>query len=246
MTPRLRVVKFDTRSGLPDGDRNSPEEALTVHGDTDITARVYNDSGTDPDTGTGYVFLGKDLHLEDATIAGDGQVVDWRYPDGWDSYVLRPGKYVDIHGTLKGVTDHHTDRAKVTGRPLAPCVVPDTKPFDPEDPVDGRAAAPGPAAAGRDSVMVDGVAMCGDTTVESNQDDWNGKVEHLAITGSAVTWMLLAGMVLLAAGLLLVRTIRRDAQGRAYLYTHVAQPALAHALGEDQDGADGRRDELPR
>ena len=242
MTPRLRVVKFDTRSGLPDGDRNSPEEALTVHGDTDITARVYNDSGTDPDTGRGHVFLGRDLKLEDATIAGDGDVVDWKYPDGWADYQLKPGKYVDIHGTLKGVTDHHTDRVKVTGTPLAPCVVPgEDKPFDPKDP-DAKPAKETP----KDAVMIDGVAMCRDTPVESNTDDWNGRTEHLAITGSAVTWMLLAGMVLLAAGFLLVRTIRHDAQGRAYLYTHVAQPALAHALGEDQDGPDGRRDGQPR
>lgn len=242
MTPKLRVIKFDTKSGLPKGDRNRPEEALTVHGDTDITARVYNDSGTDPDTGRGHVFLGRDLKLEDATIAGDGQVVDWKYPDGWADYQLKPGKYVDIHGTLKGVTDHHTDRVKVTGTPLAPCVVPgDDKPFDPKDP-DAKPAKETP----KDAVTVDGVAMCRDTPVESNTDDWNGKVEHLAITGSAVIWMLLAGMVLLAAGLLLVRTIRRDAQGRAYLYTHVAQPGLAHALGEDQDGPEGRRDGQPR
>lgn len=231
MTPRLRVVKFDTRSGLPDGDRNSPEEALTVHGDEDISVRIYNDSGTDPDTGLGHVYLGRDLHPEDATIAGDGDVVDWKYPDGWADYQLKPGKYVDIHGTLKGVTDHHTDRVKVTGTPLAPCVVPgEDKPFDPKDP-DAKPAKETP----KDAVMIDGVVMCRDTPVESNTDDWNGRTEHLAITGSAVTWMLLAGMVLLVAGFVLVRTIRRDAQGRAYLYTHVAQPGLAHALGEDQD-----------
>ncbi|MCX8672833.1 LPXTG cell wall anchor domain-containing protein [Bifidobacterium sp. B4001] len=242
MTPRLRIVKFDTKSGLPKGDRNSPKEALTVHGDTDITARIYNDSGTDPDTGLGHVYLGRDLHPEDATIAGDGDVVDWQYPDGWADYPLKPGKYVDIHGTLKGVTDHHTDRVKVTGTPLAPCVVPgDDKPFDPKDP-DAKPANQAP----KDAVMIDGVAMCRDTPVQSNTDDWNGKVEHLAITGSAVIWILLAGMVLLAGGGLFVWTIRRDAQGREHLYAAVAQPALAHALGEDQDGPDSRRDGQPR
>lgn len=236
MTPKLRVIKFDTKSGLPKGDRNRPEEALTVHGDTDITARIYNDSGTDPDTGRGHIFLGRDLKLVDATIAGDGQVVDWKYPDGWADYQLKPGQHVDIHGTLKGVTDHHTDRVKVTGTPLAPCVVPgEDKPFDPKDP-DAKPAKETP----KDAVTVDGVAMCRDTPVESNTDDWNGRVEHLAITGSAVTWMLLAGMVLLAAGLLLVRTIRRDAQGREHLYSTGAQPVLAHALGEDQDDPDGQ------
>ncbi|WP_297302008.1 LPXTG cell wall anchor domain-containing protein, partial [uncultured Bifidobacterium sp.] len=209
MTPRLRIVKFDTKSGLPKGDRNNPKDALTVHGDTDITARIYNDSNTDPDTGRGYVFLGRDLKLEDHTIAGDGQVVDWKYPDGWADYQLKPGKHVDIHGTLKSVTDHHTNRVKVTGTPLAPCTVPDTKPFDPKDP-DAKPANQAP----KDAVMVDGVAMCGDTPVQSNTDDWNGKVEHLAVTGSAVIWILLAGMALLAGGGLFVWTIRRDGQPR--------------------------------
>lgn len=41
-------------------------------------------------------------------------------------------------------------------------------------------------------------------------------------------------------------TIRRDAQGREHLYATVAQPALAYAFGEDQDGPDGRRDGQPR
>lgn len=240
MTPRLRIVKFDTKSGLPQGDRNDPKEALTVDGDTDITVRIYNDSGTDPDTGKGYVFLGRDLKLEDHTVAGDGQVVDWRYPDGWADYQLKPGKHVDIHGTLKGVTDHHTDRAQASGTPLAPCVVPgDDKPFDPKGP-DAKPAKGTP----KDAVMVDGTAMCRDTPVESNQDDWNGKVEHLALTGSTAIWILLAGMALLAGGGLLVWTIRRDAQGREHLYTHVAQPALAHTLHEDQD--DGQQDIQPR
>ena len=51
----------------------------------------------------------------------------------------------------------------------------------------------------------------------------------MAVTGSAVIWMLLGG------GFLLVRTIRRDAQGREHLYATVAQPGLAHALGKDHD-----------
>ena len=46
--------------------------------------------------------------------------------------------------------------------------------------------------------------------------------------------------MLLADGLMLW-TIRRDAQGREDLYAAYAQPVLAHALGEDQDGPDGRR-----
>ena len=202
MTPRLRIVKFDTRSGLPQGDRNDPKQALTVDGDTDITVRIYNESGTDPDTGRGYVFLGRDLKLEDKTVAGDGQVVDWRYPDRWADYQLKPGKYVDVHGTLKGVTEHHTNRAKVTGRPMAPCVVPgDDKPFDPKD-SDAKPAQETP----KDAVMVDGVALCGDTTVESNTDDWNGvKPPALPATGSQIALAVLAAGLMLMGGYVAVQ-----------------------------------------
>lgn len=202
MTPRLRIVKFDTRSGLPQGDRNDPKQALTVDGDTDITVRIYNESGTDPDTGRGYVFLGRDLKLEDKTVAGDGQVADWKYPDGWADYQLKPGKYVDVHGTLKGVTEHHTNRAKVTGRPMAPCVVPgDDKPFDSKDP-DAKPVQETP----KDAVMVDGVALCGDTTVESNTDDWNGvKPPALPATGSQIALAVLAAGLMLMGGYVAVQ-----------------------------------------
>ena len=242
MTPRLRIVKFDTRSGLPQGDRNDPKEALTVDGDTDITVRIYNDSGIDPDTGTGYVFLGRDLKLEDRTVAGDGQVVDWKYPDGWADYQLKPGKYVDVHGTLKGVTEHHTNRAKVTGRPLAPCVVPgDAKPFDPKDP-DAKPVQETP----KDAVMVDGVALCGDTTVESNTDDWNGIRQALPVTGSQVA------VVLLAAGLLLLGGFVSFQGGRWMRRRHAENHEAALAFSEHvmaQAGApepDDPRDEQPR
>ena len=242
MTPRLRIVKFDTRSGLPQGDRNDPKEALTVDGDTDITVRIYNDSGVDPDTGTGYVFLGRDLKLEDRTVAGDGQVVDWKYPDGWADYQLKPGKYVDVHGTLKGVTEHHTNRAKVTGRPLAPCVVPgDDKPFDPKDP-DAKPGRETP----KDAVMVDGVALCGDTTVESNTDDWNGIRPALPVTGSQVAVVLLAGGLLLLGGFVSFQG------GRWMRRRHAENHEAALAFSEHvmaQAGApepDDPRDEQPR
>ncbi|WP_445341598.1 LPXTG cell wall anchor domain-containing protein [Bifidobacterium sp. ESL0820] len=242
MTPRLRIVKFDTRSGLPQGDRNDPKEALTVEGDTDITVRIYNDSGTDPGTGRGYVFLGRDLKLEDRTVAGDGQVVDWKYPDGWADYQLKPGKHVDVHGTLKGVTEHHTNRAKVTGRPLAPCVVPgDDKPFDPKDP-DAKPGRETP----KDAVMVDGVALCGDTTVESNTDDWNGIRPALPVTGSQVA------VVLLAAGLLILGGFVSFQGGRWMRRRHAENHEAALAFSEQvmaQAGApepDDPRDEQPR
>lgn len=243
MTPRLRIVKFDTRSGLPQGDRNDPKQALTVDGDTDITVRIYNDSGIDPDTGTGYVFLGRDLKLEDKTVAGDGQVVDWKYPDGWADYQLKPGKYVDVHGTLKGVTEHHTNRAKVTGRPMAPCVVPgDEKPFDPKDP-DAKPAQETP----KDAVMVDGVALCGDTTVESNTDDWNGvKPPALPATGSQIALAVLAAGLMLMGGYVAV-------QGGAWMRRRRAENhEAALAFSEQvmaQAGApepDDQQDEQPR
>jgi adhesin isopeptide-forming family sspB-C2 type protein/fimbrial isopeptide formation D2 family protein len=169
LTPKLRIIKFDTKSGLPQGDRNDPKDALNVTGDTDITVRIYNDSATDPDTQRGAVFLGKDLILEDTTIAGDGTVVGWQYPQGWDTYQLKAGKYVDVHGTLKGVSNHHTNRAKVSGKPFLPCPVQvNPEPFAPTGKVES------PAQTMKDSTIIDGVSMCGDTRVDSNTDDWNG------------------------------------------------------------------------
>ncbi|MBI0048366.1 LPXTG cell wall anchor domain-containing protein [Bifidobacterium sp. B14384H11] len=244
MTPRLRIVKFDTRSGLPQGDRNDPKQALTVDGDTDITVRIYNESGVDPDTGRGDVFLGRDLKLEDRTVAGDGQVVDWKYPDGWSGYQLKPGKYVDVHGTLKGVTGHHTDRAKVTGRPMAPCVVPgDDKPFDPKDP-DAKPVQETP----KDAVMVDGVALCGDTTVESNTDDWNGKVEPPALpaTGSQIALAVLAAGLMLLGGYVAVQGggwMRRRRAENHEAALAFSEQVMAQAGAPEPEG---QQDEQPR
>ena len=237
MTPRLRIVKFDTSSGPRQGDRNDPKQALTIHGDADITVRIYNDSGIDPDTGRGYVFLGRDLKLEDRTVAGDGQVADWKYPDGWADYQLKPGKHVDVHGALKGVTKHHTDRAKVAGRPLASCTAPDdAKPFDPKDPgVKSVQEAP------KDAVMVDGMALCGDTTVESNTDDWNGMRPALAVTGSQTALVALAAGLMLMGGYVAV-------QGGAWMRRRHAG-SRGPVLAADRPGkaeTGGRQDEQPR
>ena len=128
MTPSLKVEKWDTKSGFPDGDRDNADEALTVDGDTDITFTITNTSKTD-ENGDGAVFQAKDLTLADITIAGDGEVTDLKYPDNWDTLVLKPGESVDIHGTLKGVTETHTDSAKVTGTPLVSCPVEESDPF---------------------------------------------------------------------------------------------------------------------
>ena len=67
--------------------------------------------------------------MVDKTIAGEGEVVDLKYPDDWDTLVLKPGESVTVTGTLKGVTKTHTDRVKVTGTPLVECPVTVTDPF---------------------------------------------------------------------------------------------------------------------
>lgn len=40
--------------------------------------------------------------------------MDLQYPDDWDTLVLKPGDIVDVQGTLRGVSDVHTDRASVS------------------------------------------------------------------------------------------------------------------------------------
>lgn len=199
MTPSIHVEKFDTASGWPNGDRDTPQEALQMNGDSqNITIRITNTSGIDPDTGKGAVYRAKDIPIIDNTIAGDGTLVDLRYPDNWDTLILKPGEHVDVFGVVRGVTSHHTDRVKVTGIPLTPCVVPtdDSKPFDPKDPASSTTTKP----EFKDAIMVDGVPMCGDTRIESNQDDWNAVVEPLAVTGSSVVSTILAAVLLVSAG----------------------------------------------
>ena len=65
--------------------------------------------------------------MVDRTIAGEGDVTDLKYPDNWDTLVLKPGESTIITGTLKGVEQggKHTDRVKVTGTPLVECPVTD-------------------------------------------------------------------------------------------------------------------------
>ncbi|WP_242689085.1 hypothetical protein [Bifidobacterium longum] len=65
------------------------------------------------DSGHGAWFKASDLKLEDHTIVGDGTVTDLKYPEGWDSLILKPGQSVEVTGTLTGFTkDRHTDRAQ--------------------------------------------------------------------------------------------------------------------------------------
>lgn len=200
MTPSIAIEKWDRKSGWPAGDRDDPKDALHMDGDTEIVFTITNTSKTDPDTGKGALYRAKDLKLEDSTIVGDGTVVDISYPDGWDSLVLKPGESVDVHGMLKGVTSRHTDRAKVTGKPLTPCPVEGPKdPFG--DPKPGKPSTP------QGTVAIDGVTYCEDTPVESNVDDWNGLRESLAVTGADAAGIVVAALVLALGGvaLLIVR-----------------------------------------
>lgn len=75
--------------------------------------------------------------MVDKTIAGEGEVVDLKYPDNWDTLVLKPGESTIITGTLKGVQagGKHTNRVKVTGTPLVECPVTDQ--LGDQQPADG-------------------------------------------------------------------------------------------------------------
>ena len=202
MTPSLKIEKWDETSGWPKGDRDTPNEALEGAKDGDVIVfTITNTSKTDPDTGEGAWFKASDLKLEDETIVGDGTVTDLKYPDNWDSLVLKPGDSVDVKGTLTGFTqDKHTDRAQVTGTPLVQCPVSDDDPFgtNPDGDTDGEDQG------GLETVTVDGKTLCEDTQVESNSDDWNATSKSLASTGSAIAIAAGVMVLLLAGGSILV------------------------------------------
>lgn len=211
MTPSIDVEKWDRKSGWPNGDRDNSKDALTVSGDTEIVFTITNTSKTDPDTQQGAVYRAKDLKLEDSTIAGDGEVVDLKYPSDWDTRVLKPGESVEVTGTLKGVTKTHTDRAKVTGTPLTECPVDTSAPFGDGTSDDASGSKPEAKTEGKsdDVVTIDGKDYCADTKVESATDDWNGMSVNLATTGSAVYGMAAAAAALAAAGVAIAVARRR-------------------------------------
>lgn len=211
MTPSIDVQKWDRKSGWPNGDRDNSKDALTVSGDTEIVFTITNTSKTDPDTQQGAVFRAKDLKLEDSTIAGDGEVVDIKYPSDWDTRVLKPGESVEVTGTLKGVTKTHTDRAKVTGTPLTECPVDTSAPFGDGTSDDASGSKPEAKTEGKsdDVVTIDGKDYCSDTKVESATDDWNGMSVNLATTGSAVYGMTATAAALAAAGVAIAVARRR-------------------------------------
>ncbi|KFI84351.1 MULTISPECIES: LPXTG cell wall anchor domain-containing protein [Bifidobacterium] len=177
-TPSISIEKYDAKSGMKAGDRNTPAEALNVTGDTEIVFHITN---------TGKASLSK-IDLKDATIAGSGTVVDLKYPANLNTLVLKPGASVDVTGTLKGIksNDHHTDRAKVTAQPIIDCPAVDTDPFEGKTPT------------------ADPDKVCYDTAISAH-DDWNGynkptaAKNALAKTGADIFW-LAAVVVLLAGG----------------------------------------------
>ncbi|WP_425481786.1 LPXTG cell wall anchor domain-containing protein [Bifidobacterium canis] len=203
LTPSIHLEKWDEKSGWPNGDRDTRAQALkdAKDGDT-IVFTITNTSRTDK-AGKGAVFRAKDLKLTDHTILGDGRVVDLKYPDNWDTLILKPGQSVDVKGTLKGVKGDHTDRASVSGIPLTECVVNDDTPFD------GKDDANVPEGA----VDIDGVKMCGSDRVVSNTDDWNATVTPpLAHTGATVAVLgVLAAVLMGGAGMLL--SLKRRTSG---------------------------------
>lgn len=211
MTPSLKIEKWDETSGWPDGDRDTPNEALEGAKDGDVIVfTITNTSKTDPDTGEGAWFKASDLKLEDETIVGDGTVTDLKYPENWDTLVLKPGDSVDVKGTLTGFTqDKHTDRAQVTGTPLVQCPVSDDDPFGTNPDGDGEN--------GMQIVEIDGKVLCEDTQVTSNTDDWNATSKSLASTGSAIA-IAVGVMVLLVAGgsILVFARHRADAHTGAH------------------------------
>ena len=204
MTPSIHIEKYDVESGEQAGDRDDVKDALKMGGgDTEIAFKITNTSKTDPDTKQGAVFRTKDLRLEDSTIVGEGEVVDLKYPDDWDTLVLKPGESTIVTGTLKGIRQggRHTDRVKVTGTPLVKCPVTDTDPFGGKN----DETRPSNAVDVKDGDKT--VTLCSDTKVESNTDDWSGYRPSLARTGAAIGGMLLAVIAVgaLGTGLLLAR-----------------------------------------
>ena len=230
MTPSIHIEKYDVASGEQAGDRDDVKDALKMAGDSqEIAFKITNTSKVDSSTGEGAWYLAKDLRMVDKTIAGEGEVVDLKYPDNWDTLVLKPGESTIITGTLKGVQagGKHTNRVKVTGTPLVECPVTDQlgdqQPADGDQTGDSQSDGDGQSDTGAGTktdgdaddttglkqVKVGDTTLCEDTTVESNTDDWNGYRESLAKTGATIAGILLAIVAFGAIGVALMGARRR-------------------------------------
>ena len=218
MTPSIHIEKYDVASGEQAGDRDDVKDALKMAGDSQqIAFKITNTSKTDSSTGEGAWYLAKDLKMVDRTIAGEGDVTDLKYPDNWDTLVLKPGESTIITGTLKGVEQggKHTDRVKVTGTPLVECPVTDQ--FGGQQSTDGNQTGDTKVdgdtsdTTGLKQVKVGDRTLCEDTTVESNTDDWSGYREDLATTGATIAGILLAVGAFGSIGVTLMGARRRTA-----------------------------------
>lgn len=93
--------------------------------------------------------------------------------------------------------------------------------------------------------MVDGTAMCRDTPVQSNTDDWNGKAGHLALTGSRIAVALLAAGLMLLGGFVSVQGGRR--MRRRHAESHEAALAFSEqAMAQAGVPDPGSRRDEPR
>lgn len=228
MTPSIHIEKYDVESGEQAGDRDDVKDALKMDGDSqEIAFKITNTSKTD--NGKGAWFQAKDLKLTDDTIAGIGKVEDLKYPDDWDTLVLKPGESVTVTGTLKGVSEDgkHTDRAKVTGTPLVSCPVTDQfgdKQQNTGDTDNTGTGANGDQTVDGDADDSDGLTqvtigdktLCEDTTVESNTDDWSGYRVNLAKTGAAIGGAVLAVLALASTGVAIITARRRKDDAPAH------------------------------
>ena len=174
-SPSITVESFDKISGPVDGDRDTPKDALLLTGkNTTIIYRITN-TGDEPLTAL-------ELYVE--TVAGDGEITDWQYPDNWKTLVLKPSESVDVTGVVNGVTDVHTNRAIATGSPVIACVE-DNDPF----------------TSGMTDSRTDDI--CVDTAIVSKPDNWNAYVPQVVLpdTGSGFTAAAMFGIGLFIAGL---------------------------------------------
>lgn len=196
-SPSIRVDSFDEAGGIEKGDRDTPEDALALTDErTTLVFRITN---------TGDVPLTA-LDLSTEIVAGDGEIADWKYPDGWRTLVLQPGEYTDVTGTLAGVTVLHTNRAVATAAPVIVCA-PDDDPFNVT-----------PSGGGEN-------AICTDTAVDSAPDDWNGYTPQTELpnTGSSFTMAMTLGLGLLLVGMgLLFLVLSRSHEERRQFDAAVA------------------------
>lgn len=107
-TPQITLTKWDKNSGIKNGDRNNPNQALNVtQKETTIMFTIKN---------TGDVPL-IDIKLTDKTVKGTGEINNITCPEEINQ-TLKPGEEITCQGTLTGIKPGttHTNMATVTGK----------------------------------------------------------------------------------------------------------------------------------